>query len=204
MRPANASWQFFWRGDSYSQFGLRGRAQFFWPCKTSQNGFYRRRVVLLSGRIPCPESRYIATITHSPAATAASRGRGAGRGSRPTVRSIPSHSSEESTEPLYRTEKGQAAGTCAPRTPSPTQNLLSAPIARASRGSPNGAEEAPVVRCAQRAACVDVAMEGGKRARGRGGPKGVSLGARRVRRRNSARLPVNTEDAERRAIRTRR
>ena len=44
-------------------------------------------------------------------------------------RRVNSHSSEESTEPLYRTDKGQAAGTCAPRTKTKA-NLLSAPIAQ--------------------------------------------------------------------------
>ena len=63
-----------------------------------------------------------------------------------------SHSSEESTEPLYRTDTGQAAGTCAPRTPPRPKSALSADCAALPHGAAQTrAEEAPVVCWAQRA-----------------------------------------------------
>ena len=57
---------------------LFASAQFFYfgRAKPSQNGFYRRRVKLLSGRVPRPESRHIATITNYPTAVAAAAFRG--------------------------------------------------------------------------------------------------------------------------------
>ena len=78
---------------------------------------------------PPIESRYITR------ATVAFRGRGARLASREAA--FYSHSSEESTEPLYRADKGQAAGTCAPK------SALSAPDGAAIVGSASRVEARP-------------------------------------------------------------